>query len=409
MAVRMVEGVCYFAVKSIGLSRCNGRKPCSLLDAARHNLREIQAEQGAKGHIDPRHSRQNTLMAGPSTAAAVHELSVALLAPVDTARLKRDHCQAIEAVFSLPSGAGIDAAAYFARCLEWLTQVMPLPLLSAVVHHDEATPHLHALLLPVRDGRHVGSAPIARPELKRLRESFFAQVAGPFGLKREGAKLRGAVKAWAVAAVLRACEAAGLRVATGPLWPVLLAAIERDPTAAMLALGIDANGIRPEDETPLRQVQPNPIGLVQASIGLQNDGQNGASPILCRAWFSPPPAKQPPSHCNGGKPVGRVVHPKVNRTERLAQARAAQCIAETRHARQATASPLRPAVRVGDDGFTRERDEHCHDLSAWGEYGTGGVWSWHNGCRQCGRTPCNGLKRTRPDHDNTNQSLRGRQ
>ena len=22
-------------------------------------------------------------------------------------------------------------------------------------------------------------------------------------------------------------------------------------------------------------------------------------------------------------------------------------------------------VRVGDDGLTRERDEHCHDLSAW--------------------------------------------
>ena len=24
-----------------------------------------------------------------------------------------------------------------------------------------------------------------------------------------------------------------------------------------------------------------------------------------------------------------------------------------------------PVVRVGDDGLTRERDEHCHDLSAW--------------------------------------------
>lgn len=24
-----------------------------------------------------------------------------------------------------------------------------------------------------------------------------------------------------------------------------------------------------------------------------------------------------------------------------------------------------PVVRVGDDGLTRERDEHCRDLSAW--------------------------------------------
>ena len=305
MVARMAEGVCYFAVKSIGLSRCNGRKPCSLLDAARHNLREIQAEQGAKGHIDPRHSRKNTIMAGPSTAAAVHALSLALLAPVDTARLKRDHCQSIEAVFSLPSGAGIDAAAYFSRCLEWLAQAMPLPLLSAVVHHDESTPHLHALLLPVRDGRHVGSAPIARPELKRMRESFFAQVAGPFGLKREGAKLRGTVKEWAVAAVLRACEAEGLHVATGPLWPVLRAAIVRDPTEAMLALGVDANGIRPADETPLRQAQPSPIGLAQASIGLQNDGQTLQGLSCVGLWPTTPSSRQAPSHCNGCRPVGR--------------------------------------------------------------------------------------------------------
>ena len=49
----MAESIAHFAVKSIGLSRVNGRKPCTLLEAARHNLREIQAEQGATGHIDP--------------------------------------------------------------------------------------------------------------------------------------------------------------------------------------------------------------------------------------------------------------------------------------------------------------------------------------------------------------------
>lgn len=388
----MIDAVSYFSVKTIGLSRCNGRKPCSLMDAARHNLREIQAELGAKGHINPRRSRHNTIMAGPSTAAAVQALSLELLAPVYTTRLKRDHCQAIEAVFSLPTGAGIDAAAYFARCLEWLAQVMPLPLLSAVVHHDEATPHLHALLLPLRDGRHVGSAPIARPELKRMRESFFAQVAGPFGLRREGAKLRGERKQWAVAAVLRACKAEGLAVAVGPLWSVLLAAIERDPTAAMLALGIDANHLRPADEAPLRQIQPNPIGLVQTSIGLQNDGQT----VQALSCVGLGPAYRPQSSPQAiatvaelwavvgcklipsayrtldldqmdAPKVGRVSHLKANRMERHTLSRAVTQRALTGHARQPQESPLRPAVRVSDDGFTRERDEHCHDLSAWSE------------------------------------------
>jgi hypothetical protein len=392
MGVRMAEGVSYFAVKSIGLSRCNGRKPCSLLDAARHNLREIQAEQGAKGHIDPRHCRRNNIMAGPRTAASVHALSVALLAPVDTARLKRDHCQAIEAVFSLPSGAGINATAYFARCIEWLAQVLPLPLLSAVVHHDEATPHLHALLLPVRDGRHVGSAPIARPELKRLRESFFAQVAGPFGLKREGAKLRGAMKKLAVEAVLRVCDAEGWRVATGPLWPVLQAAIVRDPTKALLQLGIDPNGIRPANETPLRPVQPSPIGLVQTSIGLHNNGQTMQA-LSCVGLGPAHHSRSSPKLNATVADLGAVVgcklapsaygafdlerldalrvdnapHTKASRTERHALSRAVTPSAMTRYARQPQESPLRPAGRVGDDGFTRECDEHCHDLSAWNE------------------------------------------
>ena len=169
----------------------NGRKPCTLLEAARHNLREIQAEQGAVGRIDSKRTPQNLILAGPATAADVQALAVSLLASVDTSRLKRDHCQAIEAVFSLPTHSSIEAVSYFTQCLQWLAGAMPLPVLSAVIHHDEATQHLHVLLLPLKDGRHVGGAPIARLELKRLRDSFFANVAGPAGLKRDTAKLHG--------------------------------------------------------------------------------------------------------------------------------------------------------------------------------------------------------------------------
>lgn len=203
----MAESVAHFAVKSIGLSRVNGRKACTLLEAASHNLREIQAEQGAAGHIDPKRMACNVLLAGPDTAAKVQGLANELLASVDTKRLKRDHCQAIEAVFSLPAATTIEPVTYFAQCLQWLEVALPLPVLSAVIHNDEAAKHIHVLLLPVKGGRHVGGAPIARPELKRLRESFFAKVGGPAGLKRESAKVRGVVKQWAIAAVLRECEA----------------------------------------------------------------------------------------------------------------------------------------------------------------------------------------------------------
>ncbi|MDP3422314.1 MAG: hypothetical protein Q8S32_00965 [Burkholderiaceae bacterium] len=108
----MAESIQHFALKTIGLSRCNGRKPCNLLEAARHNLREIQAELGARGHIDPQRMNSNATLAGPTTAAEVQALANELLAAVDTSKLKRDHVQAIEAVFGLPAGAGIDPLGY---------------------------------------------------------------------------------------------------------------------------------------------------------------------------------------------------------------------------------------------------------------------------------------------------------
>lgn len=352
----MAESIAHFAIKSIGLSRVNGRKPCTLLNAARHNLREIQAEQGATGRIDPARTHGNTILQGAALAADVQALATNMLADagVDSDKLRRDHCQAIEAVFSLPPHAAIaDPAAYFRHCLVWLTGALSLPVLSAVVHHDETVMHLHVLLLPLQDGQHVGSKPIDRAALKRLRENFFIKVAAPVGLKRTGAKMRGIGKQWAIAAVLQRCAAMGLPAVNGALWPVFEAAIKHDPTAAMLALGIDPNTIKPSDINPTHEPTlnpkitlrsnaianitheptPNPIGITSNPIGIQKEGVKHQS-LSCVGF------------------------------DRLHRARQAEQSAIARHTQSATTTTT-PAPPIGDDGYTRERDEYAHDLSAW--------------------------------------------
>jgi hypothetical protein len=363
----MAETIAHFAVKSIGLSRVNGRKPCTLLEAARHNLREIQAELGAVGRINPMRSASNSVLHGPVAAAEVQAQAGAVLAAADINidKLRRDHCQAVEAVFSLPPDAVVgDRDAYFARCLEWVAGAMGLPVLSAVVHRDESAQHLHVLLLPVKDRVHVGSAPIDRIALKRLRDSFFAQVAGPAGLKRTGAKVRGVVKQWAVAAVLSRCEAMGLPAATGPLWTVLLSAIERDPTAAMLALEIDVNSIRP----CAAELIPNPIGIAAKPIGIEKQGSKHRT-LSCVGIAQTTPSPKPQ------KPIGSLseLWSKVGcklaapRADRLRRARAAQQVGIDRHARRAPA-PAPTAPCVIDRSVTRvERDEHTHDTSVWND------------------------------------------
>jgi hypothetical protein len=251
----------YYSVKSIGLSRIGGRKACTLLQAARHNLREIQAEQGARGNIDPARTRQNRIMAGPSTATEVQAHADTVLASINQPKLRRDHCQAIEVVFSLPVGSRIECLQYFQACLTWLRKTMSLPILSAVVHHDEAARHMHVLLLPVSNGKHLGSAPIAKPKLRHLRNDFFDKVAGPFGLRREGARLHGANKQLAVAAVLTWADQNGLPASCGPMWCILEEAVKLDPTHSVKALGIDLHTIRRAGASKQLTDSASPIGF----------------------------------------------------------------------------------------------------------------------------------------------------
>jgi hypothetical protein len=267
-------------------------------------------------------------------------------AGVDLAKLRKDHCQAIELVFSLPSGTSIDAANYFENCLQWAQIAYRLPVLLATAHHDESAKHLHVLLLPVQDGAHVGNKPLAREKTKALHDSFFQQVAGPAGLKRDNAKLRGIVKQWAVEAVLSASEAKGLPAANGPLWPVLVAAIKRDPTESILLLGIDLNTIRPRDDAQPKSAPAKPIGFqdsVSKPMGFGLDGPKKQN--LSCVGFPPP----------------------TTSLSRMRAAREAERHGLLRQASRPTCQPTEKLERIGDDGLIRERDEYAHDLDAWNE------------------------------------------
>ena len=409
----MAADIAYFAAKTVSMSKVNGRKPCDLLTAARHNLREIQAEMGSVGRIDPGRSATNAILAGPADAAQVQAKAASLLAAagLNPAAMRRDHVQALEFVFSLPPSSGVDHAAYFARCLAWLMEALPLPVLSAVSHADEHAPHLHILLLPLADGVYAGGKPVERPKLLRLRESFFNVVAGPAGLQRESAKLRGQAKRWAVTAVMARCEAMGLPAANGPLWPVLMAAIERDPTAAVRALGIELSA--PKDRQT--QAEPNPIGIEGTTmsskanpIGIEKQGEKIQS-LSCVGIDSKTPLKTAPASRPGRAPampepahkdssgagadgIGKrnvieslderwqrvgiraMTLPKTGRAgalladktaarrrHRLSVAQAAQLAAITRHAPK-----LAPVQADPDDDRHVDRSE-AQDLHAWND------------------------------------------
>lgn len=247
-----------------------------LLAAARHNRRTIQAELGADGHINPARSHLNITLCGPPGPDDVPKLAKAAMLAAGVGKLRKDAVVGVEAVFSLPVAHPIDPHQYFAACVEWagLHFGGADNILSADVHMDEAQPHVHVLVLPLVNGRMVGSDMVGnRQALMALQTQFFDEVARRFGLSKPKARMAGATKADASARVIATMRASNDPALKSHAWPVIRAAIESDPAPFVAALGlvIEAKPKRLKSSTaiftstgkgPKKEPAPsNPIGF----------------------------------------------------------------------------------------------------------------------------------------------------
>jgi len=172
--------------------------------------------------------------------AGIEVQSMRLMAEINTSpnKMRRDFCQAIEVVFSLPLNTAIDLRRYFSDCAAWCAARFGQDnILSADVHLDESAPHCHVLIAPIQDGRWVGGKLIDRSNTHALRESFKRNVANGYGLRMVD-KMQGTQKANAIVMVLKAIEAGHREVIAMPLWQPLRQSIERDPAPFVAALGL---------------------------------------------------------------------------------------------------------------------------------------------------------------------------
>ncbi|MES2362384.1 MAG: plasmid recombination protein [Pseudomonadota bacterium] len=232
----------FFRVGTVSGSTLNRRKPSTLLVAAQHNHREIQAELGADSHIDATRSHLNHTIAGHSTAAEVVAQANARLARagIKVESLRKDHVQAVELLFSLSPETEVNTIEYFSKCVAWAAkQFGEDNVLSAVIHHDEDAPHCHLLLLPLINNTMVGGRQIDQRHLPPLRSSFAKSVALPAGLRMPSARLRGNARAHGDRLVNRHIEDHDDPVLGSKLWPIFRNIIRSDPAIFMDALNLE--------------------------------------------------------------------------------------------------------------------------------------------------------------------------
>ena len=293
----------WMSVKSIGLSKLGGRKPCTLTGAAKHNKRELAQELETRGRIDSHRISLNYSITVDENAADVVAKALQLMERIGTSpdKMRRDYCQAVEIVFSLPAETAIDTQRYFADCFKWCClRFGNENILSADVHLDESTPHCHALIAPIQSGRWVGGKVIDRTNTKALQESFVKRVASVYGLKMVE-RLTGKRKGDAVAMVLKHIENNDRGLLQSSAWVAIRQAIEHNPAPFIAAMGIEladkpqaklkrmeqiftSTGKGAKRET-LHLPKRNPIGIASQAnnpaqanpIGIQNNGEKHRS------------------------------------------------------------------------------------------------------------------------------------
>lgn len=232
-----------FRAKTISRSTRCSHKPSTLLQAAKHNARESQAEYGSRAHINPSLSSSNKVLHGPSTSAEIVEIARSLkkrhlLSPRN---LRKDHVQALEFVISLPINTSVDLMSYFEASTNWLMQVFGREfVLSVIMHVDEQAPHIHALVLPITNGHYDGGAPIKPTRLRMLVEDFAEVVGKPFGLTFERKPRISAYERNTIAnGVINHLVTRSDPVVSSSIWPVVEEHIKQDPQYYQEHLGIE--------------------------------------------------------------------------------------------------------------------------------------------------------------------------
>jgi hypothetical protein len=153
-----------------------------------HNKREIAREIGTLGHIDASRTHLNYSLVEFESSDRLREKVNQAIAEHQKflgKRIRHDAVIALEVLFSISSqNTEINRKQYFEDCLAWsVKEFLPAQALTADVHLDESSPHLHIIFLCVTKTNLVASAVTGfKKKFSTRRENFQINVGSKHGL-----------------------------------------------------------------------------------------------------------------------------------------------------------------------------------------------------------------------------------
>ena len=208
--------------------------------AARHNLREMYRYKLPPKSIDPTKSYLNIILKGASTAKDVDSHANQIMQNAGINKIRANAVRGIEVVFSLPNDTKINVKDYFVSCLDWAGRYFSghENIVSAVIHLDQANPHCHLLILPIKNNRLRGSDMFGkRRNLIAMHENFEKEVACKYQLKTATNQATVAEKRELATRVRGLLKKRNDVVLSSPIWELVKMDIERNPALYVAALG----------------------------------------------------------------------------------------------------------------------------------------------------------------------------
>lgn len=228
----------FFCVKKIKPVR-------KVLDALRHNKRKIQAELGAFGHIDASKISLNYCLEGCEDPEQGYRLTQDAIEQYNSGRLakmRHDAIIAAELVFSIPSSrSDINHREFLTDCLTWCKKEFPEhPLISADVHLDEASPHLHILIGCVLPNRLLGSKSFGYGRVFNMRNlRFFDEVGKRYGLVVTQNSLSSKDRTTLYRQIINKLQNTNDPMLKSKCFKSVIKAIQRDPILFATDLGVE--------------------------------------------------------------------------------------------------------------------------------------------------------------------------
>jgi Plasmid recombination enzyme len=225
--------VYFLKIKKQNSKRC-------IWSSARHNLREMYRYRKPPIGIDSSKFHLNVILRGASTAKAVNAYAEQLMKNAGITKVRSNGVRCIEVLFSLPFNTQLSVVEYFSACVVWAGQYFSGEenILSAVIHLDQANPHCHVLLLPLKNNELRGSEMFGRRgDLLAMHKSFAIEVTSKYQPITTLERVTVAKKRELATRVHGLLKKRNDTVLTSPVWELVKIDIERNPARYVAALG----------------------------------------------------------------------------------------------------------------------------------------------------------------------------